>query len=386
MTTNGTGAIYKPAGGALDQPASLKKIVIFRALNLGDLLLAVPAFRALRAGFPQAEISLIGLPWAAAFARRYQQYIDRFVEFSGYPGINEVPVDPERTRAFLAEQRAYGYDIALQMHGNGQTSNALVLDLKARMTIGYYKDTPPDGLTRGLLYPEDQPEIYRHLDLIRLLGCERLDPRLEFPLFDEDHTEAVALLQHLARADRPWIGLHAGARPPVRRWPAEYFATVADTLACRFGAQIILTGGPGEEETAQQVETHMHMPALNIAGQTSLGGLAALISKLDLFISNDTGPAHVADAVDCPSITVFGPAEFQRWRPLDGIRHPSLRRPVACSPCNYWACPIDHRCLRWLGPQQVINAAQPFLYTMEKEKYHETLKNTHMAYSRKLSQ
>src|SRR3954451_11977568 len=91
--------------------AYCKKIAVFRALYLGDLLLAIPALRALRAGFPGAEITLIGLPWAASFAQRFERYVDRFVEFPGYPGIDEVVVEPERSARFLAEQRAYGYDL-----------------------------------------------------------------------------------------------------------------------------------------------------------------------------------------------------------------------------------------------------------------------------------
>src|SRR5438128_4644818 len=89
-----------------------RKIAVFRALYLGDLLLAVPALRSIRAGFPNAEITLIGLPWAASdFVRRFHHYIDRFVEFVGYAGISEVAVVPERTERFLAEQRAYGYEL-----------------------------------------------------------------------------------------------------------------------------------------------------------------------------------------------------------------------------------------------------------------------------------
>src|SRR5205809_7437042 len=88
-------------------PTAYRRIAVFRALYLGDLLLAVPALRALRAGYPGAEITLIGLPWAAPFARRIGRYVDRFVEFAGHPGIAEVPVVPARTARFLAEQRAY---------------------------------------------------------------------------------------------------------------------------------------------------------------------------------------------------------------------------------------------------------------------------------------
>lgn len=339
----------------------IERIAIFRALQLGDLLVAVPALRAIRQRFPYAEITLIGLPWAATFARRYQLYIDRFVEFAGYTGIDEVAVQPERIAQFLAEQRAYGYDLVVQMHGSGEASNPFALALNGRITAGYCQGTPPEGLLLHTPYPHDQPEIYRNLGIAALLGCTELEPQLEFPLFEEDFAEAATLLRRLPHSDSPWVGLHPGARPPARRWPVEFFAAVADHLTSRCNAQVLFTGGPAEEATVQAVLDHMKTPAVNLAGKTSLGGLGALISKLDLFISNDTGPAHVACAVDTPSITIFGPADYMRWAPLDTARHPTVRYPVACSPCGYWECPIDHRCLRWLAPDTVLTVAQRFL-------------------------
>ncbi|QBD78334.1 glycosyltransferase family 9 protein [Ktedonosporobacter rubrisoli] len=340
---------------------AISRIALFRALNLGDLLVAVPTFRALRSRFPHAEITLIGLPWAATFVQRYSRYLDRFVEFAGYAGIAEAPYDPERSRKFVEEQRNYGYDLVVQMHGSGLTSNPFVLELGGRITAGYYENEPPDELTLGAPYPEDQHEIFRLLGLARLLGCRDIDPRLEFPLSSEDYTEVAALLRMLPMADRPWIGLHAGARPPARRWPTQYFARLADELAQHYDAQIILTGSQDDGEIAHEVKYYMRSSAIDVSGKTSLGGLAALLSKLDLFISNDTGPGHLAVAVDCPSITLFGPADYRRWAPLDQARHPVVRHPVPCSPCGYWECPIDHRCLRWIHPREVSKIAKRFL-------------------------
>jgi ADP-heptose:LPS heptosyltransferase len=369
-------------------PTACRKVAVFRALYLGDLLLAVPALRALRAGFPEAEITLIGLPWAASFARRFHRYVDRFVEFGGYPGIDEVAVDPGRSAHFVEEQRAYGYDLVVQMQGSGRTSNPCALALGGRMTAGYYEGEPSPGLTFGAPYPDDQPEVLRNVGLIRLLGCPHRGLELEFPLLARDRAEAAALLntphpptpspsrgegEQLVsplprqgegpgvRARRPLIGIHAGAHAPARRWPAERFAVVADHLAQRFGAQIVLTGGPGDEEITQAVAKRMAAPALNVAGQTSLGGLAALIDRLDLFVANDTGPAHLADALGTPSVTIFGPADHRRWAPRDQTRHPIVRRPVPCSPCRYTVCPIDHRCLLLLEPDAVIEAAERVL-------------------------
>jgi ADP-heptose:LPS heptosyltransferase len=347
---------------ALQPPGTaLRRIAVVRALHLGDLLVAVPGLRALRAGFPEAEITLIGLPWAAEFVRRFRHCLDRFVEFVGYDGLGEVKYVPARTERFLQEQRAYGYDLVVQMHGSGRASNPLALAIGADATAGYYEGEPPAGLTFGAPYPDDRPEVLRHLGMARLLGCPDRGVELEFPLFDEDRAEAAALLNRLSGSSRPWIGIHPGARPPSRRWPAAYFARAADEFVRRFGARIILTGGPGEEETVRAVIERMETRPVSVAGETSLGGLAALISELDLFISNDTGPAHVAEAVATPSVTIFGSADHRRWAPLNQERHRIVRHPVACNPCSHWECPIDHRCLRRLEPGLVVDAAADLL-------------------------
>src|SRR5437588_584899 len=103
----------------------VRKIAVFRALFLGDLLCSVPALRALRQRFPEAEISLIGLPWATEFVQ-HCPYIDQLVVFPGYEGIAEVPYDQARTTAFLRTAQAESYDLALQMHGDGNVSNSFV--------------------------------------------------------------------------------------------------------------------------------------------------------------------------------------------------------------------------------------------------------------------
>jgi lipopolysaccharide heptosyltransferase II len=343
---------------------SPRRIAVLRALQLGDLIVAVPAFRALRARFPDAEITLIGLPWARWFVQRYHRYIDRFVEFPGYPGLPERVVDEEGLKHFFTQQRAYHYDIALQMHGSGRTSNAFVQSLGAEVMVGYYEgdENRQDALTFGMPYPTDRHEIMRNLELVALLGCTLLSTDLEFPLAREDYAKLAEVVPELAvRQERPWIAIHPGSRSPARRWPTSYYAQVADALATQWNAQIVLTGSTDETEIVQDVMHAMRTPAINLAGRTSLGALAALIEHVDLFISNDTGPAHIACAVDCPSIILFGPAEFSRWAPLDQSRHQALRHSVECSPCGYWECPIDHRCLRLLTPQTVLVAAEKSL-------------------------
>lgn len=341
--------------------SEIRRIAVFRALYLGDMLLAVPALRALRQHFPHAEISLIGLPWASSFVERYPLYLDRLVPFAGYPGIQEGESDPEQTRALIEEQRASHYDLVIQMHGSGLTSNAFVREIQGTISVGYFPQhqrSAGEGLTISAEYPERSHEIERDLGLVRLLGCTQLDPHLEFPLTAQDEQEARRLLGSWPRVDRPLIGLHPGANYPSRRWPATSFVALADKLASRLDAQIILTGSAHEYAFIEEMRSALSAPALNLAGQTSLGGLAALLCSLDLFICNDTGPAHLAYAVETPSITLFGPGDERRWGPLDRERHAILSAPVACRPCSYKICPIDQRCLQRITPASVADLAE----------------------------
>jgi ADP-heptose:LPS heptosyltransferase len=199
--------------------------------------------------------------------------------------------------------------------------------------------------------------VVRNLALARSLDCPDCGTVLEFPLDENDRAEAAQLIEPFQQPGQLCIGLHVGARAPARRWPAERFAAVGDALADRFGALIILTGSRSELPLVEDVARMMTTPPLLAAGKTSLGGLAAVIERLDLFISNDTGPAHLAVATNTPSITIFGPADYLRWAPLDRERHRIIREPVPCSPCQHWMCPIDHRCLRSVQAEHVIELA-----------------------------
>jgi hypothetical protein len=177
-----------------------QKIAVFRALQLGDMLCAVPAWRALRAAFPRAEIILIGLPWAREFAERFAHYFDSFVEFPGYPGLPEIVPALDQLPGFLSAVQAEHFDLAIQMHGCGTITNPLVASFGARDLAGFYKagQFRPDA-SRFLIYPEELPETWRHLRLMEHLGIPLQREELEFPLFPEDWValERIPEAQHL---------------------------------------------------------------------------------------------------------------------------------------------------------------------------------------------
>ena len=311
---------------------SPQRIVILRALQLGDLMCAVPAFRALRAAFPEAVITLVGLPWARRFVERFSYYLDDFIEFPGFPGFPEIEPDIHRFPEFLVGLQWVDFDLALQMQGSGGVSNSLIELFGARLTAGFSLEgqyCPDPHLF--LDYPVHESEVWRLLRLMEFLGLPLQGEELEFPLYPHDWREFRTLEDQSGLIQGRYACVHPGARALERRWPVERFAAVADGLAAR-GYQVVLTGSPEETELTQQVQEQMQAPALNLAGKTSLGALGALLSGARLLVCNDTGVSHMAEALLTPSVVLFPASDPQRWAPKDHNLHRIVAWATAAMP------------------------------------------------------
>ena len=337
-----------------------QNVVIMRALQLGDLLCAVPAFRALRRAWPNTRITLIGLPWARDFVHRLP-YLDDFIEFPGFPGLPESVPDLTRLERFLETVRARQFDLAIQLHGNGRITNRLIAMLGAQRTAGFHvRGQPCPDLESFLPWPEDQPEIRRLLALTRHLGIPDCGEALELPILAEEEMAYAHLRAELPLGHPTYICLHPGARQPSRRWLPERFAWVADCLAAA-GQDIVLTGAATEVPLVAEIRERMHAPAIDLAGHTTLGTLAAVVAGAQLVVCNDTGMSHVACAVGTPSVVISSGADAQRWRPLDAVRHRYLWHPVPCRPCAFDVCPTGHECAAGVGVDTVVMAALSLL-------------------------
>src|SRR5207248_6545291 len=156
---------------------------------------------------------------------------------------------------------------------------------------------------RFIEYPEHLPERLRHLQLLAALGIEAQGDHLEFPIEEADRAELSELTGNAAIRLSTCACIHPGATDPRRRWPAEHFAAVGDALAMR-GLRIVLTGMEEERELLARVKAAMTAPALDLCGRTSLGALGALVGSCRLVVSNDTGMAHIADALATPSVVI----------------------------------------------------------------------------------
>jgi ADP-heptose:LPS heptosyltransferase len=341
----------------LDAP--VERIVVLRALMLGDMLCAVPALRALRAGFPRASTTLVGLPWARALVGRLD-CLDDFVELPGWPGLAELPYDATLVPDFLAQVQARHYDLAVQLHGAGRITNPLVACFGARHTAGFFDAhawRPEADAQCWVPWPEHGQEIERLLTLTDRLGLPRQGTHLEFPVTQADRDALRAVFPDADR--RPYVVVHAGAQLPSRRWPVQRFAEVADRLAEQ-GFTVVLTGGAPEAGLVNTLAAAMRHEPVNLVGRTTLWTLGALVEGAERVVCNDTGVSHVAAALKRPSVVVSCGSDTARWAPLDRELHRVLAHDVACRPCLHAVCPLDHACataievpevMRWLPAQ-----------------------------------
>ncbi|HZM29419.1 MAG TPA: glycosyltransferase family 9 protein [Acidimicrobiales bacterium] len=291
------------------------RIAALRALpGVGDLLCAVPALWAVRVAHPRARMTLLGLTGAAWFVERFPHLLDDLLVVEGVSGIPEVTPDRWAFVRFTQAARAQRFDLALQLHGSGVTSNAVAASVGADRVVA-----PGEALP----YRDDIPEIHRLLAVAEAAGCPPAGDELELPVTAAERARAA----RVAGEGRPLACLHPGASRACNRWPADRFAALGDHLAGR-GMAVVLTGTAGESRVTAAVAGAMQAPALDLAGRTDIGTLAALFERARVVVSNDTGAAHVAAAVEAASVVVYpATGDPDRWAPLDSRLHRRVTPP-----------------------------------------------------------
>jgi len=301
--------------------SSPDRIGVFRALQLGDLLCASPALRALRRANPHARILLIGLPWARSLPSYYPGELDGFIEFPGYPGLKEREPDLRALPAFLSRVQEERFELMIQLHGNGVITNPLVSLFGAKRTAGYYQPGQHCPCFETFLpYPDETSEVWRHLRLMEHLGFPPDSDRLSFTIPEEERRLGDRLLEE-ARVREPYVCLHPGTRAAWRCWPPEAYAALGDALSAD-GYTVLFTGSPAERPLASDIIGRMRRPATNLAGKTArLGLLAAILAGARLLVCGDTGVSHLACALGTASVVIFMRSEREGWPPSDRKNH-----------------------------------------------------------------
>ena len=337
--------------------------ILVRGTNwIGDAVMSVPGLRELRRVFPDASITLHTRSWADALFRD-ASFIDELVTFDKHRWKIKDVYDNSQ---FLRDD---GYDIAILLPNSFESAlTSFVTRIPRR--FGYNKDVRGLLLTDPIAVPEwknRRHEAFYYLNLIaeverRVLGLETVSqsfPDTTIEISDARRADAKTRLTEAGLdMTKRTVALGVGStNSRAKRWPAENYAKLNDMLQSEADANVILVGSEAEADVAESVSKLCRQPPLNLAGKTDLAEAVAILSEIDLLISNDMGLAHIAPAVGTQTIAIFGPTNPETTRPYS-INAVVIRKEVECSPCMLRDCPIDHRCMTRISVDDVFQAAK----------------------------
>jgi heptosyltransferase II len=333
--------------------------ILIRATNwVGDAIMALPALRAVRDKFRDAQVSIVARPYVADLYRD-QGICDQLIPYDtkgesrGWRG----------REALAAELRSKKFDVALLLQ-NAFDAAWLAWRAGVPTRIGYARDCRSFLLTKAITVPKPGEipahEKFYYLELLSRAGwIERLqdDPHIALHVPDAARQHGMQML------------VEAGARPLARRiavgagasygsakcWPPERFATALNEFQSQTDVEVILFGTPGEAAVSGAIAADLRRPPIDLTGKTSIADLPGLLSQCHLFLGNDSGAMHVAAAVGLPVVAVFGPTDPEGTAPVTPHASIVQQKPY-CSPCFLRRCPTDHRCMLAVTPSMVQTA------------------------------
>jgi heptosyltransferase-2 len=341
--------------------ASPERLLVYAPSWIGDAVMSLGAIRVLRRAHPSAHIAVLARPWVAEL----------------YDGVESVDsrlvYDPRGRdrglRGLLSAARRVasgGFDACLVLP-NAFRAAAFVRLARVPQRWGYATESRGFLLTRRVP-PAPRPfgrhQAYFYLELAAGLGFEAFggEPDLHLRATESMRHKGRALLEREGWNGRDsLIGIHPGATGSrAKMWSPSRFADAARRLSSRTRARVVVLGGPDEGRVAGEVAAGLEDPPLMLSGKTSLGELIGALSELSLFLTNDSGPMHLAAALGVPTVAVFGPTDPRETGPFSP-RARVVRESVECSPCLYRDCPIDHRCMERVPADRVFEEARALL-------------------------
>lgn len=324
---------------------------------IGDMVLLTPALRALKQAYPQSHLTLLLRPRVADLMKA-NPYVDACI------------VDTKATGRFRAltnlvhQIRKRAFDVALVLHPTSFRNALLPFLARVPMRVGSNVSGRGILLTASCADNTDVHEVHRYLQVLQLLGIDTTPPDLEFWHTDADRQAIQQLLQSEGIfSHQRLIGLNLGTTWETKRWAAENFAKVIQHLA-RFDihAKIVLTGAPAEHELAAAL--NRSSPAINLVGKTTVLQLGALLERVKVYLTCDSGPMHIAAAVGTPTVSMFGPTAPTRHCPY-GTGHTVIEKPVSCRPCYKQMChrqDAPHLCMKEISAAEVVKALEMQLH------------------------
>jgi len=337
--------------------------VVVRGTNwVGDAVMTVPALRALRRVLPEAKITLVIRPGVRGL-------------FADADFVDELLVYDRRNIFSVFGQvrdwKKANFDLAL-LFQNAFEAALIPFLAGVPLRLGYASESRQALLTHPLALPDwrsSRHEVFYYLYLVTALEqllyntssiCEA-DPDTSLELSTARRQEAAQLLQaHGLNTERSIVAICPGSiNSRAKRWPAESFAKLADKLLNE-RRQVVFVGSKAEEDVSREVTSKMRQKPVVLTGKTTIDQVTSILGLVDLLVTNDTGPAHIAAALGRPTLVIFGPTNPLTTRPFSGQAE-ILRHPPDCAPCMLRDCPIDHRCMTAISVEEVLEHSSAML-------------------------
>lgn len=344
------------------------RVLFVKPDHLGDMLLAIPAMRALKEARPYTEIHVLAGSWSGSVLANVPE-VDMVltIDFPGFARGEEKNnyLAPYTQLMKVSRQlRQIGYGHAIIMRPDHWWGAMLTYVAGISERIGYDVENVSQFLTQAIPFRHDHV-IRQNLRLVEQWVGTLADEDVPYHLdiYDDERQMIAGYLSTYGIQDKPYFCIHAGSGTWVKRWKNDLWAKVADTLIDQLDAEVIFTGGDGERAMVDDIQNRMEHKSYTTAGDLSIEQLAALYDKALVVLGPDSGPLHMAAAVKTPTVALFGPAdplEFAPWG--DKNQHMIVTSPIGCRPCRVldWGDddPQYHPCIHDITIGQVLEAAR----------------------------
>jgi 3-deoxy-D-manno-octulosonic-acid transferase/heptosyltransferase-1 len=344
----------------------LDSILIVKLSAIGDVVHTLPLLEVLRNNYPHARIDWVVEEDASQIIAGHQEIDHLFISprkswQRRFFKSGEKRAVIKELRAFIQELRACEYDLIIDLHGLFK-SGLLTGLARGKRKIGFSFGTEGSSL---FLTEEphsvemEQHALDRYMETVDILRCQRDTWRGDIPLSRTDRESVDHLIREKGLEKETLLAINPMAKWETKLWENENFAKLADRLQRELCCKVIFTGSEADRTTLDDITQQMNERPLNLAGQINLKELAYLYTKCHLLVTTDTGPMHIAAAMKCPVVALFGPTAPLRTGPY-GEGHTVLREPMACSPCFKKTCP--HRnCMTGITVERVFDAVKKTL-------------------------
>jgi lipopolysaccharide heptosyltransferase II len=330
-----------------------KRVLIIAPPRVGDVALAFPAFYSLKTKFPNAQIHVLA-----------NQYTSDLLFFS--KDISQIIVvkDSLASKIMYIFQKKTKYDFAFDLNSDYSLWPALIAGLTGNYSIGY------DIYGRGFLFDIklSKPDNLSHASNVFFGPIKQFPdikeigfPHIEVPVEISAELNNVLSDIQISKNDK-LVLIHPGAHHPTQKWLPEYFAETADKIIEQQNKKVVFIGGPHEKEYIEQVISQMKSAPNGFFTNLDVKTLVGLINRADLMICNNSGPLHIAVAVNTPTVSTMGPTVMERWKPLGAIHRILRIDTLPCIGCNLGYCKIKtHDCMRLIRPSMVLEAVEACL-------------------------